>query len=82
MLVCERVPAESGEVEDEPLWCDPRLLSGRRERGHSLVDSAPEEPSNAGSVTERLALHEAQEVLVTAEEIDESADVRLDSIFG
>jgi hypothetical protein len=62
VLVRERVPAERCEVEDEALWWDARLLSGRPECGYSLIHGAAEELGDPASIPERLALDEAEEV--------------------
>src|ERR687895_1289663 len=75
VLVRERVPAERREVEDEALWRDAGLLSGRRERNDPLLHGAAEEFGHATSVAERLTLDEADEVPVVAKEIDRGADV-------
>jgi hypothetical protein len=54
------------EVEDEALRRDARLLSGRPDRGERLLHGAAEELGNAASIPERLALEEAEEVLIVA----------------
>ena len=75
VLVRERVPAERREVEHEALWWDARLVSGRPECGDSLLHGAAEEVGDAASLLERLALDEADEVLIVAEKVEEGADV-------
>jgi putative flavoprotein involved in K+ transport len=80
--VCERVPAKRGEVEDESLRRKPCFLGCRRQRGDGVVDRTAEEFRDAASVCECLALNEADEVVVSPEEVEESADVRRDGLLG
>ena len=82
VLVRERIPAERCEIEGEALRRDARLLGGRPDRGETLLHGATEELGDPASIPERLALDEAEEVLIVTEKVEEGADVRLDGVLG